>query len=153
MARYIDADKAIRSIAECFLDFDDCLVESATECNAMIDLAIDKIKEQPTADVVEVTSGKYDCVSREKVRDLLHEYMNNEDFTIGHLDDCYCEMPSLDVRENVKGEWVEQQDEPFASSYYCSNCKEQATVDLYGEYVFSNYCPNCGADMSQECNT
>ena len=58
--------------------------------------------------------------------------------------------PTADVRENVKGKWVEQPDEPFASSYCCSNCKEQATVDLYGEYVFSNYCPHCGADMRGE---
>ena len=59
MSRYIDADKATMAIAECFLDMDDSFVESATECNAMIDLAIDKIKELPTADVKPVARAKW----------------------------------------------------------------------------------------------
>ena len=111
--------------------------------------AIDAIIEnEPTADVVEVTSCKYDCVSREKVRDLLHEYMNNDDFTIGYLDDCYCEMPSLDVRENVKGEWITHKNAEISydrmiTNYECNSCH------TWSRY-HSNFCPNCGADMRGE---
>lgn len=139
MSRYIDADKARMAIAECFLDMNDSFVESATECNAMIDLAIDKIKELPTANVVEVTSETYDCVSRQQVRDLLHEYMNTEDFTLGYLDDCICELPTVDVKPVVRGEWeLIDAEEPIR--YGCSVCKRLS-------WVMSNYCPNCGARM------
>lgn len=112
--------------------------DSLVSCELSYD-ALDMAIESLSADVVEVTSGKYDCVSREKVRDLLHEYMNNDDFTIGYLDDCYCEMPSLDVRENVKGEW-ELVDEDDPSIQRCSVCKAM----FFGT---SNFCANCGAEM------
>lgn len=55
--------------------------------------------------------------------------------------------PAADVRENVRGEWIEVTDENFASTYYCSNCHNAPIVNLYGEYDFSIYCPKCGADM------
>ena len=31
--------------------------------------------------------------------------------------------------------------------YYCSVCKEQSHVDEFGEFILSNYCPDCGAKM------
>lgn len=146
MSRYIDADKAKMAIAECFLDMNDSFVESATECNAMIDLAIDKIKELPTANVVEVTSEQYDCVSRQQVRDLLHEYMNTEDFTIGHLDDCICEMPSADVKPVVRGEWIPigEVDKDNNQQVECSHCH---AGDLHAVGVEVPYCWRCGAEM------
>ena len=43
---------------------------------------------------------------------------------------------SVEVRENVHGEWVETE-----SVYYiCSLCGDDS-------YYESNFCPNCGADM------
>lgn len=41
-------------------------------------------------------------------------------------------IPSADVRENVHGEWLEEN--------ICSVCGD------YNEFR-TNYCPNCGADM------
>ena len=84
------------------------------------------------------------------------------------------EMPTADVRENVKGEWIDKYEPPFdvlakgQSKYVCSNCgwrthnvpTEGKLVGGYGaeatraewvytkyEDVFYNFCPNCGADM------
>lgn len=34
--------------------------------------------------------------------------------------------------------------------YYCSVCKEQCHVDEFGEFILSNYCPDCGAKMEEE---
>lgn len=31
--------------------------------------------------------------------------------------------------------------------YYCSVCKKQNYVDEFGEFILSNYCPDCGAKM------
>lgn len=33
--------------------------------------------------------------------------------------------------------------------YYCSNCKEQAYADEFGKEILSDYCPNCGARMTE----
>ena len=56
--------------------------------------------------------------------------------------------PAADVRENKKGKWIEIPDEIFASTYKCSSCGEAPLCDEYSDYIFSPYCPNCGADMS-----
>ena len=34
-----------------------------------------------------------------------------------------------------------------AAFHYCSECKEQARIDEFGEEILSNYCPDCGAYM------
>ena len=83
-------------------------------------------------------------------------------------------MPTADVRENVKSEWIEKYEPPFdvlakgQSKYVCSNCgwrthnipTEGKLVGGYGaeatgaewvhtkyEDVFYNFCPVCGAEM------
>lgn len=34
--------------------------------------------------------------------------------------------------------------------YICSICKEEAVYDCNDKFVLSNYCPNCGARMSED---
>ena len=60
------------------------------------------------------------------------EYVSKEDVDA---------MPTADVRENVRGEWIEVK-HTFLDQ--CSNCG-YITAD-----VTTNYCPNCGADMRGE---
>lgn len=51
------------------------------------------------------------------------------------------ELPSADVRENVRGEWIfPYEDKKYKS---CSACGKT----FYSIPATSNYCPNCGADM------
>ena len=52
--------------------------------------------------------------------------------------------------EPKKGKWIEDPDENFASTYHCSNCGVSPVVDNYEQYVFSDFCPFCGADMRGE---
>lgn len=56
--------------------------------------------------------------------------------------------PTADVRENVKGEWIERKPmnfgkcvNGFGSIFRCSVCGEEISC------CTTNYCPNCGADM------
>lgn len=51
------------------------------------------------------------------------------------------------VKDYQRGEWVFKDDDTFAGEYFCSSCNERAEVNLYGEWVLTNFCPNCGADM------
>jgi hypothetical protein len=34
--------------------------------------------------------------------------------------------------------------------HYCSECKNQAYANEFGEDILSSYCPNCGAKMGEE---
>lgn len=48
------------------------------------------------------------------------------------------DIESADVRENVRGEWLQNEESPWL--YECSKCHR----------VFlgtTDFCPNCGADM------
>ena len=51
----------------------------------------------------------------------------------------------------VDGEWVfvHNESEIFAGEYFCSICGKRAEVDLYGEWILSNYCPSCGAYLGE----
>lgn len=62
--------------------------------------------------------------------------------------DCSCsyicrirDIPSADVRENVRGEWLSM----FGHNV-CNKCGFK--IDI----VPTNFCPNCGADMRGEKN-
>ena len=55
------------------------------------------------------------------------------------------QMPSADVRENVKGKWYIPKE--YSRKTYrriCTNCLNVAYYCGTGNY---RYCPNCGADM------
>ena len=52
------------------------------------------------------------------------------------------QIPTAEVRENVKGEWIEVIDIGY-HGWRCNLCGEDS-------YRKSNYCPNCGADMRKE---
>ena len=69
------------------------------------------------------------------------------------------EQPTADVRENVKGRWVEVVDrtemydkegvKTWGMLFQCNQCGFvlNAIEGHTGQY---NYCPNCGADMRGE---
>jgi len=98
-----------------------------------------------------------DYISREEIRDcyvsikdvinshrndnnaILNDTLDKIDFYVfTYLNKC----PSADVRENVKGEWIEKYIEREGYCYFCSNCNLEVL-----ESDLSNFCPNCGADM------
>ena len=62
---------------------------------------------------------------------------------IAYMDDIDA-IPSADVRENARGEWIHYDGE-FDYDFKCSECG-------YSVWDNSDFCPNCGADMRGEEN-
>ena len=58
------------------------------------------------------------------------------------------DIPAADVRENIRGEWIQDKHEMAGYGYFdCSVCG----ADFYDIEGF-NFCPNCGADMRGDNN-
>lgn len=59
------------------------------------------------------------------------------------------DLPTADVRENVRGKWVKVDEQPYFRKHFhkvcCSVCRKQG-------YDYWNFCPNCGADMRGDNN-
>lgn len=105
-----------------------------------------------------------DYISRKAVWDLIYELQNfyenegkeSEDFDskmmyVGSLnaltamEDELSDIPAADVRPVVYGEWD--------SNDCCTNCGEEADYNWErGIHFYSDFCPNCGADMRKENN-
>lgn len=62
--------------------------------------------------------------------------------------------PTADVRENVRGEWLDYWDNPiklYFDGRYSAHCSVCGYHQEYEEEMNSaNFCPNCGADMRGE---
>ena len=80
-----------------------------------------------------------DYISRQAAIDVLAE---------GMCGDLECKihekikaLPSADVRENVRGEWIDFGHDFYGDyEYKCSSCGMTANYT-------TDFCPNCGADM------
>lgn len=80
--------------------------------------------------------------------DVIHELNVKRQLKIDRsdrkfLDTVLSSFPDADVRINDHREWMLDD----TNGYYCPNCKESPLKDDYGNFVFSNFCPNCGQDM------
>ena len=54
------------------------------------------------------------------------------------------------VEERPHGKWLEWVDEKWGgTTIYCSVCKLKALRSSTNDFVMSNFCPNCGADMRE----
>ena len=57
--------------------------------------------------------------------------------------------PTADVRENVKGEWIDKPNREFCfrADFKTIECNQCGYNMPKSDSFASNYCPNCGADM------
>ena len=55
-------------------------------------------------------------------------------------------MPTADVRENVKGEWI-YDGKSFKNGYNWMHCSACGGKEVDCPAGRTNFCPNCGADM------
>lgn len=80
---------------------------------------------------------------REKLVELLTEFYG--------CDPMYYDVDALAIADHLIangvtvqecGEWVQH-----CFEIECTNCHQEALRDSFNKYVFSNYCPHCGAKM------
>ena len=62
--------------------------------------------------------------------------------TADMFDNIIDQQPTADVRENVRGEWIEITDHEIPIVCKCTECGW-----LTKDYEAFAFCPNCGADM------
>ena len=52
------------------------------------------------------------------------------------------------VEKVWRGEWIAVRE--AVGGYKCSRCNEEAVLDCNEEFVLDNFCPRCGAAMTDE---
>lgn len=58
---------------------------------------------------------------------------------------------AMPYEERPHGKWLEWVDEKWGgTTVYCSVCKLKALRSSSNDFVMSNFCPQCGADMRGE---
>ena len=122
--------------AECGLHYDDC---EADNCSCSY---IQRILDIPSADAVPIHNDgtlEVKVPNAQKVGRVL--VMDTDSHIGGGL---------FYPNDAEQGEWEFVDNEIFAGEYFCSICGERAEVDTYGEWILSNYCPNCGARMEAD---
>lgn len=87
-----------------------------------------------------------DYIKREDAKRVLNKglrYMRA--FGVNRCLPMIYEVPSADVRENVRGKWIHDEITRNGNTVYTPNAK----CSICDCYVFqeSNFCPNCGSDM------
>lgn len=74
--------------------------------------------------------------------ELKREFLVND---FGKIVRCISRTQTADVRKNVHAHWVietEMVNGTLCSGQFCSDCG-------YPQYLTTNFCPNCGADMRE----
>lgn len=89
-----------------------------------------------------------DYISRGEVKAKLTQYVSTHvSIVLPHIQKIVNDIPSVDVRENIHGEWIR---DDIYSSWKCSRCNTYAIEDFEHDEVRSRFCPDCGADMRGE---
>lgn len=73
--------------------------------------------------------------------DVAHQILLNG----GNIDD----VPTADnVTESVTGEWIASQPVEISKEWKCTACQGLVLLPVWTDHCYYNYCPNCGAKMS-----
>lgn len=110
---------------------EDCLYEA-------FEMAIKVLEQQPCED----------CVSREAVKKQFEEVVHNNGSATEFLVRLWKLQPVQPTRPT--GRWIEKEDYNLDTYYDCSECGESfCLIDGTPTDNLYNYCPNCGAKMTE----
>ena len=79
---------------------------------------------------------------REKLVELINDCRAMEGYGIDLVERQTDHLIANGVTVQKYGEWVQH-----CFEIECINCHQEALRDSFNKYVFSNYCPHCGAKM------
>jgi phage terminase large subunit GpA-like protein len=72
------------------------------------------------------------------VKEAIHSWESDVNMS-DHITD---NLTAHGVTVQDRGEWIQH-----CFEIECTNCRQEALRDSFNKYVFSNYCPHCGAKM------
>lgn len=103
---------------------------------------------------LEKNFGESDCISRVKVIDYLCKHCPDDGECFEDCDEIkhLRNLPSVTPQEPRKGHWIDEgiyADGQSYHSFMCSEC-EWHHIEHKNEIVDFNYCPNCGAEMTEQ---
>lgn len=97
--------------------------------------------------------------------DVLTDYYHqNTDIQHKALQEALGRVPTVDAVMVQHGRWIPVDSysafggdestwmvhENPVAYYYCSECKNQAYADEFGDPLLTKFCPDCGADMRKD---
>lgn len=111
----------------------------------------DKIYRQAAIDAICAVCGN-DCDKSE----FVYNAPQDEQVILCPEHYVLCALPPVQP-ERKTGKWIKipkfcgDDVSGFIDNHFtCSECKKEATINLWGFYILSDFCPNCGADMRGE---
>lgn len=142
--------------SECYI-FNPLNFDRSTMVNTALDMAIkalefdlDKHDEEVIKNTVETLWGEpcEDCVSREWLKNAIHNFYKGLIHTSTEEDiQAYIDVaPSVKPKPKI-GRWIEVTN--GRGGHECDLCHEYAPSYQSGDEHLSQYCPNCGAKMTE----
>ena len=97
-------------------------------------------------------------IKQEAVLDMLNRFFrelegHETQTLISDIKHAALELPTIEVKPDVRAKWVATYKGLLGSDYLCSNCMELALEGNSGHYDrLTDYCPYCGTIMKEEKN-
>lgn len=104
----------------------------------IVDKAIKMLKE-----------SSEDCISRKVVDQNIYDYAESNGLSYANLKNAILDAPSV-TPTRKKGKWIRVGSGSLIDDFRCDCCNKQPSLKKVGYtwgWDFTNYCPNCGAEM------
>ena len=86
-------------------------------------------------------------IDAEEFQKFIEKQDESADYTIYHFGEWLEQQPTIEAKPVVHGRWISKNPHGYEWIFVCSNCDY---VDGYPFNDRHNYCPNCGAKMSEK---
>lgn len=87
-----------------------------------------------------------DLISRSALKKAFEDTVCIEPMPYAFVKQIIDNAPTV-KKKDQRGEWMVK-----GQDIYCSVCNQESAFNEFGASKFSNFCPNCGADMREVNN-